>query len=165
MSFPKIEDFISQADPEYLEKLARSLFRLGYGIPEGKDIATLDSEMSLRVAMREGPSAIRLERVLSSPQDSVMYAQFVEENPSDKTRTAACRSSSSAFEYASRVDKGPHPETRTSACRKPETAYSYFLYVDKGYHEETWEGVRGVRYYGEKYEEKCQELGVFFLKK
>ena len=54
---------------------------------------------------------------LGNPYCAYLYAKFIDNKPTDETRTAACKTPQCAYCYARDVDKKPIDETRTAACK------------------------------------------------
>ena len=65
------------------------------------------------------------------------YARDIDQKPSKKTRTSACKDSWYAYLYARHVDKKQLDETRTAACKDPWSAYTYAQNIDQKPSNET----------------------------
>jgi hypothetical protein len=86
-----------------------------------------------------------------NPESAYRYALFVDQKPTDKTRSAACKDSGYAYEYASNVDKKPTNETRSAACQNLYYAYYYARNIDKKPTNETRNAVCNDPYYAYYY--------------
>lgn len=70
-----------------------------------------------------------------NPEWAYNCAGYIDKQPRDDTRTAACKDPQWAYRYAANIDKQPHSDTRAAACLDPRSARLYALYVDR---KTTW---------------------------
>jgi hypothetical protein len=57
-----------------------------------------------------------------------LYALYLDQKPTEETRTAACQNSEWAYKYARDVDKKPTYETKTNALKNQYWKKEYVLW-------------------------------------